>query len=288
VGMVIASHFITSFWEKGEGNMINKSVKKYLLGIGQDETGAMLIVSFLIMVLLTIVGGAALTNSVIETKISANFKKSASAFYTADAGIEAGKGFILARNNIDDALDGVDNKVGPPPADDVDNGLVFTNQGISGGSYTVTVADDNDLDGAIWEDVNSVAVLTSTGTGQSNSSAKIEAYIRYTPFIFPGALTWVDNENGADDNDEVKVDISNWNNGQPSDGVMGMVITGLDTLDGSNIPGSGTGPDVEGFATQEGQFNTAPSTILQMTNAGVDEATQTMCDILPLGSVTLP
>ena len=82
--------------------MINKSFKKYLLGIGQEESGALLIASLLMMVLLTIVGGAALTNSVIETKISANFKKSSSAFYIADAGIEDAKAFIMAAPNLND------------------------------------------------------------------------------------------------------------------------------------------------------------------------------------------
>lgn len=234
-----------------------------------------LIISLLTMVTLTMLGTVAYMNATSEVKISANYKNYSSAFYIADAGIEDAKGFIATLGDLNDILDGADNDdstVG-------DNGIVFTNKAIAGGSYTVTIADDND-DGDPWVDSNSVVVVTSTGTGPNNSSGVIEAYVRMTPFEFPGAISFIDNDNGdPDEEDEVDVDINFWVNGDGSGNIKGMVITGYDTLDGSPNAGDGPGPDVAGMAVQEGPvgFNEQDASFANMTTKGIDEGPEQIC-----------
>lgn len=56
----------------------------------KDESGVALVVALLIMVILTILGTAAIMTSTTDVKIAGNFKKSTNAFYAAEAGIEAG------------------------------------------------------------------------------------------------------------------------------------------------------------------------------------------------------
>ena len=48
----------------------------------------------MIMVLLTVLGTAAIMTSTTDVKISENFKKSSNAFYAAEAGIEAGMNYL--------------------------------------------------------------------------------------------------------------------------------------------------------------------------------------------------
>ena len=286
--------------------MIHKSVKKYLLEAAQDETGALLIVSFLIMVLLTIVGGAALTNLVIVTKISANFKKSASAFYIADAGIELGKFEFTKQNprNIVEVLVGTDTLVGANPCytgNNLDNGVVFTNQPMGAGSFDLRVSDD-DEDGDFlpcpadhggpencWVDTNDKFILTATGRGQGNTKSEIEALVWSVPFDVPGAITLVDNGNATNDADPIILDWPNNNAtiyGDFTTNLRGVLITGDDTNDGSNTVGNGPGPDTGGLVAQEGppgfvnqgSGNLNDSDILILDDWGFNEGAGIVCN----------
>ena len=61
--------------------------KAYTL-ILKDNKGAALIISLFIMLLLALIGAAALMSSSTETKISGNVMTSKKAFYAAEAGLE--------------------------------------------------------------------------------------------------------------------------------------------------------------------------------------------------------
>jgi len=70
--------------------------KRYIL---KDNKGAALIIAMLIMVVLIILGVAAIMTSSIETKISGNIKASKKAFYAAEAGLERFKAEKLRNNS---------------------------------------------------------------------------------------------------------------------------------------------------------------------------------------------
>ena len=257
--------------------MINKFLKKYLLWIGLNETGAMLIISFLIMVLLTIVGGAALTNSIIETKISANFQKSSRAFYIADGGIEAAKGSLLIAD-INDILDGADDNAGTPG----DNGYLPTGI-IGGGNYSVRVTDDEG-----WVDTDTKVILTSTGTTPTGENHKIETIVLVDPFPFPGALSFVGTAGAPD---KFRIDLHGATSDNISTGVnWGAVITGKDTPDGSPSVDTGSCQDKAGVATPKASFDHDGIHMALVDGAvwGIDEVATELCDPAPSGECPDP
>jgi len=270
-----------------EFKLDKKVSKKYFLGIGQDGSGILLLIGFILMVLLTIVGGAALTNSVIKTKIKVKSTKNTNTFNIARAGLEAGKSEFTKINPrvIGDVLDGDDNLVhiNPDHSSNDDNGILFPTPGsIRGGNFTVMVTDDND-DADPWTDSNDTFILTSTGTGPGNSSSKIQANIWKVPFNVPGAISLIDNENSNHEKDKFFVKFPG-GFGAPTTNVLGVLITGDDTLDGSNNVGNGPGPDTGGLVAQEGPpgFETGDGVsdpeVLAAT--GFDETLGQVCDPL--------
>lgn len=60
----------------------------------KDESGIALITALLIMVLLMVLGTAAIMTSTTDVKIGQNFKKSSDAFYLAEAGLETGLAYL--------------------------------------------------------------------------------------------------------------------------------------------------------------------------------------------------
>lgn len=61
------------------------------------ESGAALIVSLILMVLITLVGVASLRNVVLEEKMASNFYDRSLAFQAAEAGLRAGEGVAVAQ-----------------------------------------------------------------------------------------------------------------------------------------------------------------------------------------------
>ena len=256
--------------------------------MGQDGSGILLLIGFILMVLLAIVGGAALTNSVIKTKIKSKSTMNTNAFTIARAGIEAGIAEFTKINPraIGDVLDGDDNLVhiNPNHSSNDDNGILFSTPGrIGGGNYVVMVTDDND-DADPWTDSNNTFILTSTGTGPGNSSSKIQANIWKVPFNVPGAISFIDNENGSSDKDQIEVEFPG-GFGAPTTNVLGVLITGDDTLDGSYHVGDGPGPDTGGLVSQEEllEFETrgvGVSDLDVLAATGFDETLGQVCDPL--------
>lgn len=90
-----------------------------------SDKGAILVVCMLILVILSLMGVAAIMTTSTETKISANSRKAEQAFFSADAGIER------ARMNIDYG----DSQSTPP----------YTNDPGDPFAYQVTIMDRVDI-----------------------------------------------------------------------------------------------------------------------------------------------
>lgn len=147
-----------------------------------NESGVALVIALLIMVLLTILGTAAIMTSTTDVKIAANFKKSTNAFYAAEAGIEAGMDFLNSPG-IFDATTGWNLFLGNNVP------LGTTNTEVTTGAnafYTISAKDDEptvlswvtDEDGNTATDNNLKIIITSVGT-YSSSTVTLEAYIQY-------------------------------------------------------------------------------------------------------------
>jgi len=61
--------------------------KREILG---NENGIALIIALLVLLVLTLIGIAAISNTTFENRISGNERSAADAFYTAEAGVEKG------------------------------------------------------------------------------------------------------------------------------------------------------------------------------------------------------
>ncbi len=157
--------------------------------IFKSEEGAVLVVSLLMLVVLTIIGIAATNTSIMETQISNSHKKKQAAFYAAEAGVEhakivlsnslganpappnAGVGTVapwefVFNGDYDDVAD--DSPFKNPQA----GREVFLFQNVTFGDHTYTVTlgdnkDDSDAEnGTLW--------VRSTGIGPRGARAAVE------------------------------------------------------------------------------------------------------------------
>jgi len=172
------------------------------------------------MVLLTLMGTAALTMTELEIKISANDKSAKEAFYIAEAGIEHAWA-LLKSASFDDVLKGPDGDKN----EQADNGRLSFGSSVvfAQGAYNVIVTDNDDGDGDPWADADSTVTITSIGTAATGPSRRIEVLVQkivLNPTGIKGSVT----ANGSiETNGHVKID------GRDHD------------IDGAYILGSGTG-----------------------------------------------
>ena len=162
----------------------------------KNEDGSILVISILILLLLTFLGIWGHNTTVTELQIAGSDKTIKTVFYAADAGIEVGRAALgqLKRSNKgnwDNLLNGValvDNR------DSLVYSVVdYTNigtlhkfieagggNGLSVGqaSFTLTVRDNDDLDGDLFTDSDNIIILTSTAT-LGTAKAQVEAYLRF-------------------------------------------------------------------------------------------------------------
>ena len=122
----------------------------------KDDKGAALVISLFIMLLLALIGAAALMTSSTESKISGNVMTSKKAFYAADAGVE----------NFKSTLKG--------DSDWTDNGGISGTLSDGSSSYVVTVL-------ASPAQTSSIIAIRSVGTFH-DANATIEAYFNKTAF----------------------------------------------------------------------------------------------------------
>ena len=122
----------------------------------KDNKGAALIISLFVMLLLALIGAAALMSSSTETKISGNVMTSKKAFYAAEAGLERFKTTLKG------------------DWDWSDNGGFSGSLSDGRSSYVVTVL-------ASPAQTSSIIAIRSVGTFH-DANATIEAYFNKTAF----------------------------------------------------------------------------------------------------------
>jgi len=79
-------------------------------GVGLDQSGAVLVIALIMMVVLTMIGLAASYSSIFETMLSGHKRSSTDAFYSADSGVQV---VVANVDNFDLTGKYVDNKYNP-------------------------------------------------------------------------------------------------------------------------------------------------------------------------------
>ncbi len=164
-----------------------------------NETGLVLAVALVFLVVLGVMGSAAVLLTRTDIKISGNYKNSETAFYVAEAGIEHAREVLRAmnaasvdKNSLSDELASVTGSNGVldgnvSGSDDVPliNAVPLGND-----SYTVYLTNDS-VDGSLNQtDSNKTVVLTSVATGPLGSQATIESTVKtFDLFRPPGAIS---------------------------------------------------------------------------------------------------
>lgn len=171
-----------------------------MISIVNNQQGSVIVIAMVILVLLTIIGIAATNTSTTEVQISTNALLHNVAFYTADSGIEAGR---AALNNIkiEDAgswdkllfnIDAADEdkesiQVGgfdcvPNPCwtlDDIIDQIDPDGRRVGPATYTLSIGDNDDLDGNDEVDSDNTIFLTSTLVSPyRNATATISTTVR--------------------------------------------------------------------------------------------------------------
>jgi len=165
-----------------------------------NQQGSVIVIAMIILVLLTIIGITATTTSTTEVQIATNAVLHNIAFYTADSGIEAGRAalnsikiedvgnwdnLLFNRNAADE--DKVSIKIGgvdctPDPCwtlDDVIDQIEPGGRTVGPATFTLTVEDNDDLDGNDEVDSDDTVFLTSTlVTPYRNATATIKTTVR--------------------------------------------------------------------------------------------------------------
>lgn len=149
----------------------------------KDESGIALVIALLIMVLLTVLGTAAIMTSTTDVKIGANFQRSSSAFYIAEAGLEAGLDFLGDNFNSTDGWDTyLQDPSSDPEGENITSNLVSSTVG--SGSFNIYTLDDTATegdDGDLSDDTNKKIYLTSKGTtgGSFSATVTLQEYIEF-------------------------------------------------------------------------------------------------------------
>lgn len=129
------------------------------LRIFNNQNGAALLTSLLLMSLLTIVGVSALSTTDIELKIAGNEKSAAQALYAAEAGVYSA--IAILKNDPDAWKDLAQNFSNP--VDGVNDDLFFSPLSVGAGDCAVVVHDNDDGDGDLSVDSDKIVSIRSTG-----------------------------------------------------------------------------------------------------------------------------
>lgn len=150
--------------------------------IARDESGIALVTALLIMVLVTVLGTAAIMTSTTDVKIGENFKKSADAFYLAEAGLETGLAYL--DSNFDATtgwtafINTGSNDITSTPGNDITSTVTSDNT-VGNGTFTLYARDDSDTDNT--SDDNAQIYLRSVGllTGTIASTTTLETLVEF-------------------------------------------------------------------------------------------------------------
>lgn len=158
----------------------------------KNEDGSVLILALVMLVLLTLLGIAATTTSIIEVQIANNDRLHKTAFYTAEAGIENLRaifnGLLVDRNSAriaasqspiwTFALDGTEAGVLAATGTNYAGGAVWIQNGSLGGySFTVTVWNKPDA-GDATNDSDGLIFVRSDASGPRGATSSIEVLLR--------------------------------------------------------------------------------------------------------------
>jgi type II secretory pathway component PulK len=154
-----------------------------ITSIISNQQGSVIVIAMFILVLLTVIGIAASNTSTTEMQITTNALLYNTAFYTAESGIEAGRA-VLNNIKIEDAgswdillfnnglaeEDQVSIKVGgedckPDPCrtlNDIIDQIEPGGRMVGPATFTLTIQDNDDLDGNDTVDSDNTVLLTST------------------------------------------------------------------------------------------------------------------------------
>jgi len=165
-----------------------------------NETGLVLTVALVFLVVLGVMGSAAVLLTRTDIKISGNYKNSETAFYVAEAGIEHAREVLRAmnaasvdKNSLSDELASVtgSNGVLDGNVSGSDDVPLINAAPLGNNSYTVYLTNDS-VDGSLNQtDSNKTVILTSVATSPIGSQATIQSTVKAFDFYFPppGAIT---------------------------------------------------------------------------------------------------
>jgi hypothetical protein len=152
----------------------------------KNEDGSVVVIAMVVLVLITMLGIWSSNTSTIEVQIAANEKDQKLVFYAADAGIEAGRAALSVlkgddKGNWDRLLQGLElvGHTGISTLDGVIDEGSGNDRNVGIAAFTLTVTDNNDLDGDALVDTDDILILTSTGTLR-NAQAQVEAFVHFT------------------------------------------------------------------------------------------------------------
>lgn len=165
-----------------------------ITSIINNPQGSVIIIAVMILALLTVIGISATNTSTTEVQISTNAVLHNIAFYTADSGIAAGR---AALNNLKiadaGAWDILLRNLTTPPPDPLEvitwNGTPCTTldeiitagggRTVGPATFTLTLEDNDDLDGDLTTDSDDTVILTATlDSPYRNATATIRTTVR--------------------------------------------------------------------------------------------------------------
>ncbi len=158
-----------------------------ITSIINNQQGSLIVIAMIVLVLLTIVGITATTTSTTEVQISTNAMLHNIAFYTADSGIAAGRAvlnnikiadagswdLLLTQENLCDAcrvtngLDGCTDcyeltKTSCADCFALDNLIGDAGRRVGPAAFTLSIEDNDDLDGNDQVDSDDTVFMTAT------------------------------------------------------------------------------------------------------------------------------
>ena len=151
----------------------------------KNQEGSVIVIALIVLLMLTMLGIWANNNSTIELQIAGAEKEQKIVFYAADAGIEAGRAALSRikeddRGNWDKLLAGTElvGHTGISTLDGIIDAGTGHDRNVGQATFTLSVVDNEDLDGSDQVDTDNIIILTSTATF-GDAVAEIEAQVRY-------------------------------------------------------------------------------------------------------------
>ena len=154
-----------------------------ITSILKNQQGSMIVIAMIVLALLTMIGISATNMSSTEVQVSTNAMLHNIAFYTADSGIEAGRAAlntikVANAENWDKLLRVEEFTWNATQVDTLDKVLdAEGGRTVGQATFTLTVVDNEDLDGNDQTDTDDTVLLTSTATYR-NATVTIETIVR--------------------------------------------------------------------------------------------------------------